>query len=428
MTKTEEAVVDPVERKARTRGGRFEFLDALRGIAASAVVIEHCSNDLWPAYSRFSIDYLDLGVFGVFVFFIVSGFIIPAALERGRSLGVFWLGRFFRLFPVFWVFLVVAVLLHLAGRYGGPPGFLAEPALNLATNATMAHFFIGGHYSQMVAVAWTLSFELVFYAFVSLLFIGGVNRRSVRVAVFAICSIPLAGALLPVAMISGSDANLRTRLVVVFVTVVAAVFFAWRATTKRAAAAAALIAAIVVPLSLNQPLPSGYAVAIFATMLVGTVLYRMTAGEISTKLGWEVFGLAVCLIVGLELLGSSVLRRSVDDLPGVTVNVPVVAAYLTFAAALLLCRYSFPRPLLFLGRISFSLYLVHTFVIHATPKWQTSVFGIPAQWLTWCTVVTLSIALATLAYYKIEKPLLALGHRVVAKVDARNHRVATPVG
>ncbi len=372
-----------------------------------------------------SIPYFDTGVFGVFVFFIVSGYIIPASLDRGRSLRAFWLGRFFRLFPVFWAFLIVAVLLHSAGMYGGPPGFLANPVSNLATNATMAHFFIAGHYSQMLVVAWTLSYELVFYAFVSLLFVAALNRRSAPVAVFAIGAIPFAGVLLPIALISGPDANLITRLSVVVVTVAVAAFFAWRASTKRAAIAAVVIAAIAVPLAFNQPNPSGYSVAIFAAMFVGTVLYRMTSGEISARLGWGVFWFAVCMILGLKLIQNPALTSAADALAASNViivkreAIPVIAAFLLFAAALLLRRYSFPRPLLFLGRISFSLYLIHGFVINAIPKWQTSVLGIPATWLTWCTWITISVTLATLTYSKIEKPFLTLGHRLMAKMDTR---------
>ncbi|MGW6423525.1 acyltransferase family protein [Nocardia sp. NPDC055053] len=413
------------EKKVQAGSGRFEFLDALRGVAAAAVVIEHASAELWPTYVRFSVPNLDPGVFGVFVFFIVSGFIIPAALERGRSLGAFWVGRFFRLFPLFWLFVVVAVVLHYAGRYGGPPGFLAEPAWNLLTNATMAHYFIVGRESQMFVVAWTLSYELAFYAFVSLLFLAGLNRRSVPVAVFAIGAIVPAGVLLPFALISGPPANLATRLAVVVATVVVVGFFAWRARTRRTALAAVLIASITVPLAFNQPGPSGYSVAIFATMFVGTVLYRMTAGEISTRLGWAVFGLAVCVVVGLKLVQHPVLGPTADMLDSLHVNVlkreavPVVAAYLLFAVALLLRRYSFPRPLLFLGRISFSLYLVHIFVIKAVPQWPVTLFGGYASWLTWCTWITVSIALAVFTYNKIEKPCLDFGHGVMARMDAR---------
>lgn len=419
VTKFDEAVGDPVAPVVRTRGGRFEFLDALRGIAASAVVIQHCSEQVWPGYARFSTQYFGAGVFGVFVFFIASGFIIPASLERGRTLGAFWVGRFFRLFPLFWGCLIATLILHAVGVYGGPPGWMAHPAWNLVTNFTMAHFFIDGPNSQMIVVAWTLSYELVFYLFVSLLFLGGLNRRSVPLAVLAIGSIPLAGLFLPSAMVNGADANLATRLVVVVAAVAVAVFIACRAATGRSAAAATLLAVLAIPLVLNQPGPSAYSAAIFATMFVGTVLYRMTAGEISARLGWGVFAFALCVIIGLEILHHPVLEPPV----GVSVTWMKAAftlggAYLLFAGALLLRRYPFPRPLLFLGRISYSLYLVHALAMNFLPKPTAPIAGIPAALITWCIWVFGSIALATLTYYKIEKPVLDLGHRLIAKMAA----------
>jgi peptidoglycan/LPS O-acetylase OafA/YrhL len=397
-------------------------------LAALAVVIQHCSELMWPGYARFSGTYFGAGVFGVFVFFIVSGFIIPASLERGRSMGAFWVGRFFRLFPLFWFCMIAALVLHFVGMYGGPPGFMVDPVWNLVTNATMAHFFIVGPESQMVVVAWTLSYELAFYLFVSLLFLGGLNRRSVPMAVAALGSIILAALFLPVGLVSGTDANLVTRLAVVGVTVMVAVFFARRTATKRSAMAAVLLASLAVPLVLNQPGPSGYSVAIFATMFVGTVLYRMTTGEITAKLGWSVFGLAVCVFIGLKFMQEPVL----DPTHGVSHSLrqeafTIVGAYLLFGAALLLRRYSFPRPLLFLGRISYSLYLMHALAINALPRWTAPVAGISAEWLTWFTWVLGSIALATLTYYKVEKPFLDRGHRLMAKIDARARPAATPV-
>lgn len=421
VTTTGDAVADPtapVEEKVRTRGGRFEFLDALRGLAALAVVIGHCSEELWRGYARFSAMYFGAGMFGVFVFFIVSGFIIPASLERGRSLAAFWVGRFFRLFPLFWGCLIAAVILNSLGRYSFSPGLLADPGWNLATNFTMAQFFIGAPNTQVIGAAWTLSYELAFYLFVSLLFLGGLNRRSVPLAVLALGSIFFIGLFLPVAMINGADANLASRLMVVVATAVVAVFFARRAATRRSAIAAVLLALIAIPLTLNQSGPSGYSATIFATMFVGTVLYRMTAGEITPRLGWGVFWLAVCVIFGLKLLQQPYL----DPVTGAVVTwkkeaISLIGAYLLFAAALSLRRRSFPRPLLFLGRISYSLYLMHTLVLQAIPRWTVSVAGIPAAWLSWCTWMIAAIALATLTYHAIEKPFHTLGHRLIARMD-----------
>lgn len=446
MTTSDEAITNPITRgeavaepiapveqnakeKVRTRGGRYEFLDALRGVAALAVVIEHCSTLMWPSYEQFSKEYFGAGVFGVFVFFIVSGYIIPASLERGRALGAFWAGRFFRLFPLFWGCLIAALVLHFLGMYGGPPGWMASPAWNLLTNSTMAHWFLVGSNSQMLVVAWTLSYELVFYMFVSLLFIAGLNRRSVPSALLAISAIPLAGLFLPIQMINGADANLVTRLVVVVATVAVAAFFAYRAPTRSSAIAAVVLASLAIPLLLNQPGasgdsaigPSGYSAAIFAAMFVGTVLYRMATGEISSRLGWVVFTLAVVVMVGFAIFQEPGLQSST----GVTVTwqreaFTLGGAYLLFAVALLLRRYSFPAALLFLGRISFSLYLVHGFVLNVVPKRTESLAGISAAWLTWIVWVAVSIGVATLTYYKVEKPFVEVGHRVIAKIEARS--------
>ncbi|MFI5781329.1 acyltransferase family protein [Nocardia sp. NPDC051570] len=425
MTKSDEAVADPiapVERAVRGRGGRFEFLDALRGLAALAVVIQHCSIGLWPGFQRFSAGIFEPGQFGVFVFFLVSGFIIPTSLERGRSLGAFWVGRFFRLYPLFWACLIAAMIMYAVGRYPLSSSFLTNPVWNLATNATMTHLFLFASQREdlVVGIAWTLTYELVFYMFVSLLFLGRFLPRSVPVAVLALSAmVPLA--LIPPGLLNGPQANWTTRLGVVIVTALVAAIFALRAVNRRNAVIALPLAVIAVPLVLNQPGPTGYSAAVFATMFVGTVLYRMTRGETTTGIGWGVFGLAVFLITVLWFV---TFGEHVDPDTGTFVGwykdvAAMVGAYMFFGAALLLRRHSFPRPLLFLGRISYSLYLVHLLVLNGLPRWTTSVAGIPAVWLTWCTWVGSTLLIATLTYYALEKPFHDLGHRLIAEMKAR---------
>jgi hypothetical protein len=82
----------PALGPASTVKGRLEFLDALRGIAALAVALQHGAEILWPAYLRWSIEVFRPGEYGVFVFFICSGFIIPASLEKYGSVARFWIG------------------------------------------------------------------------------------------------------------------------------------------------------------------------------------------------------------------------------------------------------------------------------------------------------------------------------------------------
>ncbi|GAB2561071.1 hypothetical protein GCM10027167_80320 [Nocardia heshunensis] len=411
------------DETARGPGGRYEFLDALRGVAALAVVIQHCSIELWPGFARISAEYFELGQFGVFAFFLVSGFIIPASLERGRSLGAFWVGRFFRLLPPFWACLIVAMILSAAGRYTLSPNFLSAPVWHLATNATMVHLFLFSSPREdlVIVIAWTLAYELVFYMFVSLLFLGRLNRRSVPVAVLAIGAIAPIGVLIPTGMLNGPHANGITRLAVAILTTLVAAIFAFRAANRRAQLTAVALAVIAVPLVLNQPGPSSYSAAIFATMFVGTVLYRMTKGETTTRIGWGVFGLAAVLITAVWF---AIADEHTDPNTGYFIGWfkdvdAMVGAYVFVGAALLLRRRSFPRPLLFLGRISYSLYLVHLLVLSGLPRWTRSFAGIPATWLTWCTWVGGTLLIATATYYALEKPFHDLGHRVIAKMNAR---------
>src|SRR5260370_6282419 len=105
------------------RGERLLFLDVLRGIAASAVVLEHGFAVCIPHYLDFSIRYFDLGQFGVTVFMLVSGFIIPVSLERGGATPRFLVNCFFRLFPPFWS----TVALFLLYYPPVPPASLHPP-------------------------------------------------------------------------------------------------------------------------------------------------------------------------------------------------------------------------------------------------------------------------------------------------------------
>src|SRR3712207_7557825 len=85
---------------ARTRNGRLEFLDTLRGIAALVVALQHLAEVLWPRVLELSHIWWRPGEFGVIVFFVCSGFIIPASMERRGELKEFWSGPALPRFPL----------------------------------------------------------------------------------------------------------------------------------------------------------------------------------------------------------------------------------------------------------------------------------------------------------------------------------------
>lgn len=68
---------------------RLAWLDALRGIAALVVVSEHALEPLFPEAQLPVKAAFEPGWYGVMVFFLVSGYIVPASLERRGSVRAF---------------------------------------------------------------------------------------------------------------------------------------------------------------------------------------------------------------------------------------------------------------------------------------------------------------------------------------------------
>ncbi|WP_078890514.1 acyltransferase family protein [Streptomyces maremycinicus] len=86
-------------RKSVPSPARFGWLDAVRGIAALTVALHHLSAELFVGTSAAVREWFDPGIFGVMAFFLVSGYIVPASLERRGDVRAFWIGRLFRLWP-----------------------------------------------------------------------------------------------------------------------------------------------------------------------------------------------------------------------------------------------------------------------------------------------------------------------------------------
>lgn len=176
-------VVDGIERN-EVDGGRHRWrrvpptpaLDGLRGVAIAAVALFHFPTHRW----------LVGGLFGVGVFFVLSGFLVtPIIAEEHQRSGAVRLGRFYRkrgwrLLPALLVFLAVFLVLAAAfGRDGwfqsspfGPPR-APGPPLGMRTalgsvGATLGYvynFFLArrAHLAAPLGHMWTLSVEGQFY-------------------------------------------------------------------------------------------------------------------------------------------------------------------------------------------------------------------------------------------------------------------------
>lgn len=334
---------------------REQFLDALRGIGALAVAFQHICEQLFPAYQSFTLHYFQLGQYGVMVFFLCSGYIIPASIEKDGEVWKFWVGRFFRLYPLYWASIFLALLLSRLGLFNISHRITDELLPTTLWNMSMLQMFVGK--ANIIPVYWSLAQELVFYSLVSVFAKLGIIRRSVPIALSALGTTIIIALVLS---LTGHEA----------------------------------------PLSLFN----------ISTMLVGTVAYRYVHGQTNRRLLALVLGLA--LFTGLVLLSTVLYGRDNPNSLGARSFWPMLlawtAAYLTFSLAIKLRQRQTPYSLLHLGRISYSVYLLH-------PLLLIGVTPISNPYLRIVVFIGMTIIFASLTFKYIEKPAISAGRSLIRR-------------
>jgi len=158
---------------------RLRGLDGLRAISISLVLFAHASAD---GRGQFTAE------LGVRVFFVISGFLITTLLLRERevakriSLRGFYFRRAARIFPAFYAYIAVVVVLTLLGVFavsGSDFAFAATYTMNFRD-----------HRAWQLGHTWSLAVEEQFYLLWPLLLGRLGNERALRVAMFAVIVAP----------------------------------------------------------------------------------------------------------------------------------------------------------------------------------------------------------------------------------------------
>jgi len=324
--------------------GRLEFLDAVRGLAALLVVLQHVLEG-FPALRPF-LTRFNLGAMGVAAFFLVSGFIIPFSLERANDLLRFWIGRFFRIWPLYLLTLfVVTAGVYL--RFATPmPGYAeGVPRTTLVNLTTLQHLL---RQPSAIGAYWTLSYETLFYAACSVLFLLRIVKR-------ADFFVPICTALF---VVKGAQGGSSFGFTLIFLA--------------------------------------------FAT---GMLVCRSTFGEIPRRRAMIVGAIAASAVLATVASHAGRLAIQVDGRESALCDVVSYAAgYALFFTLYALRRGEFPRWLTYLGEISYSVYLVHGMLFAFRLPGGLELHGV--------LIVGLTALLAPLTYRFVEQPAVAFGRRV----------------
>ncbi|WP_296262384.1 MULTISPECIES: acyltransferase family protein [unclassified Pseudomonas] len=332
---------------------RLAYLDALRGIAALMVVFTHLFGPVIGHVWVF--DYLiDPGKLGVLWFFMISGVVIPYSLKPGPDGAQrFLISRFMRLYPAYWVSLLIfVIMLKLTGA--------ALPSVaQIVANITMVQAALG--FDDVIGLYWTLFIELVFYGLCLALFISGkLYNQTTR----ARCSLAFLLMALAMAVV--------------------------RAVSERKLP-------VALPLAL-------------ALMFFGSIWRQWLLAEHSKELTRNLKMLLIAFVVILP--PTLIMAYSQDMGTGETWGRYCFTYALAISSFLLLTRsvrLSHPA-LVWLGAVSYSLYLLHPSMLMLA---EFVLGGTGASPLIIATLATLlTLGAAHLCFRYIESPFIQLGKRL----------------
>ncbi|WP_119730709.1 acyltransferase family protein [Thermomonospora amylolytica] len=411
---------------ANGTSARLAWLDALRGLAAMAVAFHHATYHYTPDLRARLTAWFDPGMYGVLVFFLVSGYIIPASLERSGSLPRFWVGRAFRIYPLLLFALAAITAIAAAGLWplrdglGDMNGWVAALA-----HLTMLQDLLA--VPNALNVLWTLSYEMVFYLLVAALFAVGLHRRSAGVAAglataagaaVLLGGLPSAGALARVA----GTAPVVTVTALALAAAIGCAFSGRPAVRTAGTVLGGVLAAVL--LTANGRVPLWEGLVILAVMFTGTAIYR--AEHRQTGVGAAAAGgglvLAVAVAAGLWHMGGWNLPA--DQVLGLrrAWASAVLLAAVTFAVGMALRHRRMPRWLTGLGVISYSVYLLHPVLLVTAD----AVFGRPGSDAPlWLAVFLAALVPASLLTQRtVEEPARRLGRRLARRLPARSRHDA----
>lgn len=422
----------PADLPAPTTPGPFRppprlgWLDALRAVAALVVAFQHAGFRYVPKLQWEIAQWFDPGTYGVTVFFLVSGYIVPASLTRTGDVRRFWISRLFRIYPLWAVGSTIIVLLAVTDVADWRAGLTdLSPGTAVVAHVTMMQDLL--FVPSVINVLWTLSYEMAFYLLVVALFTLRLHTRPAPIAaVFAVGAVAF-GSLLPVAGLSQAvGIDLVVAVVAVAGVVAVCCSMSSRPALRTAGGLLGGVLALVL-VTVNGRVGPWQGLAIIATMFTGTAIYQVEHRQAGRRGVAAVAALVlVCSVVagawhsrtwGLPAAAETAFQRGWTS--------AMVLAGLTFAAGLALRRRRLPRLLTGVGLISYSVYLLHPVLFQSLDH----IIGRPDHDNPALLAAALALLLPVswIAYRLVEAPTQRLGRAVARRWPTTgSHEVHRP--
>ena len=331
-------------KQINIKTNRYQELDALRGLAALMVVLFH-----FTMYRKEAMLGFKLGTTGVDLFFIISGFVIFMSLTKANNSKEFIINRISRLYPTYWACVTFTFILVIANS------ILKHKEVQFAqyiANMTMFQYYL--KIPDIDGPYWTMIIEMIFYIAILSLF----HFRLIKY-------LKLIGLTLTIAMV--------------------------------------VIAFFINSIFLNfliDKLPLLHFISLF---FAGTIFYKIYTERKNTMENYCIISIClVCQILLFNYTGRS--KRFISHNEYAVMLTFYFLLFTLFVNGKL--KFIVSKASLFLGKISFALYLIHQKIsINLIIPILVNKFNVNFWIASFFVALPIVIGLATIITFYIEIPL-----------------------
>ncbi|WP_179028120.1 acyltransferase family protein [Pseudomonas hunanensis] len=352
----------------------------LRGIAALIVVLFHFRGILNNVYSDPNLgkNLLQAGASGVDIFFMISGFIIVIATQNAKSNtpSAFLLRRVFRIYPA----LVLCWLVGCFTVYSNQPLFeLLKSVIPVNRDYNLPPPTFG---FNLMGPPWTLTYEILFYLVFCLALSLSHKYRALIASLMMILSVTIINLVF-----NGSvELSANTPLMIESTS-------QWAGVLRMISSSYLLEFIVGMGLAhfyldkriiIQKHAGMGFFLACLAIFLV------MFTSNYNPGFGPQGYGVwAIILVSGVIVLEKAKVEIGYNS----------IASYL--------------------GDISYSMYISHYLILKLLQKHSPLLWGSTSGFSRFLFAVFITIAVASVIHYFVEKPFISIGKRVLERAKQR---------
>ena len=338
-----------------------KFITGLRAYAALGVFLIHSRGMGLRNFSRITDAIIDYGKYGVIIFFVLSAFTISMSVDSKDNFnpGSYLLQRFLRIAPMYYVALLVGFLIG-ANKYYLGYFHVDNDLKSLLLHLSFFNLFFVRYQNNIIGVEWTVPIEFLFYFVIPLAFFQMLKRPNLVPILLILTAIISVGSYKFYTQSSYADLQYNWSFFKYSFSFIfgIAVYFLYK---KKI-------------FFIDNPIYANWTILLLFLVLFFYILMGFVYKDLFSTI-W--IGLLILVCQSRAIITRGIFENTIVQ---------------------------------YLGKISYSIYLVHMLVLTWLENKLTG-FAYP------CIALAITISISSITYYLIEKPFIKLGKQFESRIS-----------